>query len=180
MTPIATPSFDASGSSVAIRRPTLDDCDEFVALAQASLEFLHPWIEPPSTREAFDAYLRSRQLPSDDGFLICEKSSERIAGVINLNCIVRGHFQSAYLGYWIGAAFAKRGYMSEAMRLVTQYAFSEMGLHRLEANIQPQNLASIALVRKCGFVMEGFSPRYLKVLGEWRDHQRWALRVDQE
>jgi ribosomal-protein-alanine N-acetyltransferase len=69
--------------------------------------------------------------------------------------------------------------MTDGMRLVTRYAFDEMKLHRVEANIQPDNIASIALVRKCGFRLEGFSPRYLQVFGEWRDHERWALLADE-
>ena len=68
--------------------------------------------------------------------------------------------------------------MSEGLRLVIGHAFAQMGLHRVEANIQPGNLASIALVRRCGFKKEGFSPRYLKIFGEWRDHERWALLAD--
>jgi ribosomal-protein-alanine N-acetyltransferase len=119
------PSFDASSPSVGIRRPAITDCDDFVALAQQSLEFLRPWLDPPATRERFYGYLRARQAPSDDGFLIFERDSNRMVGVINISCIVRGLFQSAYLGYWIGSPFAKRGYMSEAMRLVSQYAFAE-------------------------------------------------------
>jgi RimJ/RimL family protein N-acetyltransferase/ubiquinone/menaquinone biosynthesis C-methylase UbiE len=178
--PTAPPSFDATGSLIAIRRPSDNDCDELIALAQASVDFLRPWIDPPMTRDRFNTYLQSRRTSGDDGFLICERGSNRIAGLINLNCIVRGAFHSAYLGYWIGAPFAKKGYMSEAMRLVIHHAFTEMKLHRVEANIQPQNLASIALVRRCGFVKEGFSPRYLQVFGQWRDHERWALRADQE
>jgi [ribosomal protein S5]-alanine N-acetyltransferase len=173
-----SPTFDASGPRVGIRRAAVVDCDEFLALAQASLELVRPWLEPPTTRERFYSYLRSRQTPTDDGFLICERSSNRIVGVININCIVRGYFQSAYLGYWIGASFAKQGYMTEAMGLLTRYAFTEMNLHRLEANIQPENLASIALVRKCGFKKEGFSPRYLQVNGQWHDHERWTIRVE--
>ena len=69
--------------------------------------------------------------------------------------------------------------MFEGMKLVTQFAFTEMGLHRVEANVQPGNAGSLALVRKCGFRREGFSPRYLQVLGEWRDHERWALLADE-
>jgi ribosomal-protein-alanine N-acetyltransferase len=170
--------FDAKGPRVGIRRPAVADCGEFVALAQQSLEFLRPWLEPPATRERFYGYLRSRQAPTDDAFLVCENAGNQIVGVINISCIVRGVFQSAYLGYWIGAPFARQGYMTEAMGLVSQYAFAEMDLHRLEANIQPGNMASIALARKCGFKKEGFSPRYLKIFGEWRDHERWALRAD--
>ena len=169
------PSFDATSSRIAIRRPTLLDCDEFVAQALASRALHEPWVDPPTTRERFEAYVRSRQGPGDDGFLICDRATERIAGVINLNCIVRGFFQSAYLGYYVFADFSRRGYMLEAMRLVTRFAFEQMGLHRLEANIQPANAASIELVKKCGFRKEGFSPKYLKVFGAWRDHERWAL-----
>ena len=78
---------------------------------------------------------------------------------MNVNCIVCRAFQSAFLGYYANAAFAGRGYMTEGLRLVTEYAFTEMGLHRLEANIQPANLASIGVAKKCGFHKEGFSPR---------------------
>ena len=172
-------SFDAAGATVGIRRPTFADCDEFISLMQASQEFHHPWVDFPKTPGRYDAYVRSRQTPTEDGFLICERQANRIVGVINLNCIVRGFLQSAYLGFGVGAQFARQGHMAEGLNLVTAYAFSEMGLHRLEANIQPANLASIALVRRCNFGKEGFSPKYLQVFGEWRDHERWALLADE-
>jgi len=73
------------------------------------------------------------------------------------------------------AAFAHRGMMTQAVRLMARYAFDEIALHRLEANIQPANLASIALVQRVGFRKEGFSPRYLQINGVWCDHERWAL-----
>jgi [ribosomal protein S5]-alanine N-acetyltransferase len=171
-------SFNLTGNHVGIRRPLAADCDEFISLVQSSVEFHRRWVNPPSTRDRYETYLRSRQGPLDDGFLVCDRSSNQIVGVVNLNNIVRGCFHSAYLGYYIGAAFAGRGYMTEALALVAQYAFTEMRLHRLEANIQPDNIASIAVARKCGFHKEGFSPRYLQVAGEWRDHERWALLAD--
>ena len=65
--------------------------------------------------------------------------------------------------------------MSEGLRAVVRHAFKSLKLHRLEASIQPDNAASIALVQACGFSQEGFSPRYLKIAGRWRDHQRWAI-----
>jgi [ribosomal protein S5]-alanine N-acetyltransferase len=172
--------FDAFGERVGIRRPTAQDRDEFIELMRASKEFHLPWLDPPKTTDQFNDYLYNRQPPDNDGFLICCRTSGRIIGVINTNCIVRGYFQSAYLGYYVGAPFAGQGYMSEGMRLTTRYAFTEMKLHRLEANIQPDNLPSIALIRKCGFRKEGFSPRYLQVLGQWRDHERWALLADEQ
>ena len=165
----AQPPFDVLGSIIGLRRPSPADGPEFIALARASADFLRPWIDPPVTQERFDAYLRRLQSETAHPSLICELASNRIVGAINVSCIVRGGFQSAYLGYWIGAPFARHGYMSQAMRLMIGYAFGELGLHRLEANIQPGNIASIALARSCGFEKEGYSPNYLRVLGEWRD-----------
>jgi len=167
--------FDAKGSRIGIRRPTASDCDEFISLMLASQQFHYPWVDPPKTSERYHEYLKSRTTPTDNGFLLCDCRSGAILGVVNVNCIVRGLFQSAYLGFYIGAAFAKQGYMTEGLKLITEFAFKNLWLHRLEANIQPANLASIATVRKCGFQKEGFSPQYLQVFGQWRDHERWAL-----
>jgi [ribosomal protein S5]-alanine N-acetyltransferase len=171
-------SFDLIGARVGIRRPAAGDCDEFLALVQSSQNLHRPWVDPPSSRERFYAYVKNRQGLTDDGFLICDVPAGRIVGVVNVNNIVRGLFQSAYLGYYVGAAFAGHGYMTEGLALVVRYAFTELALHRLEANIQPPNVASIALVRKCGFRREGFSPRYLQAGGQWQDHERWARLCD--
>ncbi|WP_034264226.1 GNAT family N-acetyltransferase [Aminiphilus circumscriptus] len=169
------------GAHVFLRRPVAADEDEFLALMRRSLEFLAPWIYPPSDGEAFRDYLRGRDGERDDGFFLCLNDTGEIAGVINLNAIVRRWFQSAYLGYYMGAPFAGRGFMTEGIGLVMSFAFGDLGLHRLEANIQPGNAASIALVRRCGFRKEGYSPRYLNVNGEgWKDHERWARLADDE
>ena len=96
-------------------------------------------------------------------------------GVINLSEIVLGAFRSAYLGYYAFAGFERQGLMREGLRAAVRYAFRTLKLHRLEANIQPANAASLALARSCGFSREGFSPRYLKIGGRWRDHERWAI-----
>jgi ribosomal-protein-alanine N-acetyltransferase len=172
-------TYDATTTRIGIRRPTATDEKEFVALIQASKSLHDPWVNLPDSPQRYSEYLRSRNGQTDDGFLICQRATSQIMGVINLNCIVRRLFQSTYLGYAIGAPFAHQGYMTEAIQLVSHYAFEQMKLHRLEANIQPGNAASIALVKKCGFRKEGFSPRYLMIAGEWRDHERWALLADQ-
>jgi ribosomal-protein-alanine N-acetyltransferase len=98
--------------------------------------------------------------------------------VINLNDIIRGSFQSASLGYYAFVPFARQGLMREGLQLMLEYAFQGLQLHRVEANIQPENTASIALVKQCGFTKEGFSKRYLKIGGDWRDHERWAFVVE--
>ena len=101
--------------------------------------------------------------------------TEELVGVVNVSEIIRGLFQSAYLGYYAFVPQAGRGQMRQGLEQVIQYCFSELKLHRLEANIQPGNHRSAALVESLGFRLEGFSPGYLKVCGRWRDHQRWAI-----
>ena len=101
-----------------------------------------------------------------------------IVGIINLNNVIRGNFQSAFLGYYAFSPYVGQGLMTQGMKLVLRFAFRKLKLHRLEANIQPQNQASISLVRKCGFVREGLSRGYLRVCGRWRDHERWAIRAE--
>lgn len=111
-------------------------------------------------------------------FLVLRATGE-LVGVINLNEIVRGSFRGAYLGYYGFVPHIGRGLMREGLRLVLRRAFGELGLHRVEANIQPGNTASRRLVRRLGFRREGFSPRYLKIAGRWRDHERWALLAEE-
>ena len=102
----------------------------------------------------------------------------RLVGVVNVSNIVRRTFQSASLGYYAFDGFAGQGLMREALQRVLARAFGQLKLHRLEANIQPDNAPSLALVRRCGFVHEGFSRRFLKLAGRWRDHERWAILAE--
>ena len=134
-----------------------------------------PWVSPPGTAKAFRAYLDRVASGSHYGFLVLRREDQQLVGVINLNNVIRAAFQSAFLGYYAFSPFEGQGFMCEGMQLVIQRAFTVLKLHRLEANVQPDNHRSIALVRKCGFVREGFSRRYLKVAGQWRDHERWAI-----
>jgi len=151
------------------------DAEEFMALNRASRCFHRGLASPPIRAEQFRAQVERSRRPDTVCFVICRIDDEAIVGAINLSQIFRGGFQSAYLGYHIGASFARQGYMTEALELVLKYAFDKLKLHRLEANIQPSNRASIALVKRAGFVREGFSRRYLKIGGRWRDHERWAI-----
>jgi len=166
------------GRRVFLCAPTARHRDEFVTLMKTSRRALRPWVVPPASRAAFDAYLRRSRRPTERAFLICRREDRAIAGVVNMSQIFHGNFRSAYLGYYAGAPFMGRGYMREGLRLVVRHAFGALGLHRLEANIQPKNRASIRLVKRAGFAREGFSPRYLKILGRWRDHERWAITAE--
>lgn len=146
---------------------------------RASRRLHRPWIAPPVTAGEFDAFLEHRTGASAECLLARRREDGAIVGYFDVSEIVRGPLQSAYLGYGANAAHAGGGYMTAAMRHLLRHAFNRLRLHRLEANIQPANAASIALVSRCGFVREGFSERYLKVGGRWRDHERWAIRVEQ-
>ncbi len=168
-----------SGRRVCIRRPTPGDADEFIRLARISRDLHHPWIHPPVHPAAFSAYLTTLRGDRRIGLLVVRREDNAIVGVINLSEISRGGFQNACLSYYAMAPHARRGYMTEGLRLAIGYAFDEMGLHRLEANIQPENKASQALVRRCGFRHEGFSPQFMAIAGEWRDHERFALLANE-
>ena len=160
---------------VYLRRPTSADQDEFIELMRHSRQLHHPWIQPPMTPNGYQHYLQRMARSDHAGFFVCMRESQAIAAVINLNNIVHGAFLSATLGYYAGAPYSGRGLMREGLAQVIDLAIGKMGLHRLEANIQPRNAASIALVRRLGFRREGFSPAYLFIDGAWRDHERWAL-----
>jgi len=166
------------GRRVFLCAPTARHREELLTLINASQRVLRPWVAPPASRAAFTAYLRRSRRATERAFLVCRLEDRAIAGVINVSQIFHGNFRSAYLGYYAGAPFVGQGYMSEGLRLVLRHAFGALGLHRLEANIQPTNRASIRLVRRAGFRREGFSPRYLKLFGRWRDHERWAITAE--
>ena len=166
------------GSRTFLREPTNTDASEILARNRASRALHHGWVVPPTDTAAFARWLRRARQPTVKVLLVCRLDDGVIVGVFALSQIFRGGFQSAYLGYYALEPFAGRGYMREAMGLVLRHVFRTMKLHRVEANIQPENIASIALVKAAGFRLEGFSPRYLKVAGRWRDHQRWAMLID--
>ena len=127
------------------------------------------------THDDFVRYLDRQDSEATKGFVICRIGRGPIVGVANLSQIFYGPLKSAYLGYGLFADFTGRGYATDAVRLMIRYAFTKLKLHRIEANIQPENMASIKLVARLGFSKEGFSPKYLKIGGQWRDHERWAL-----
>lgn len=166
------------GSRTALRRPQAGDLAELQQLIDNSKGLHLPWVELDGRTESVEAYLRNCRSERIDAFVVCERVDHRIAGVFNLSEIVRGVFQSAYLSFYGHADLQGQGLMTEGLRLVIAEAFEGMGLHRLEANIQPGNDRSKRLVERCGFRLEGFSPRYLKICGRWRDHERWALTVE--
>ena len=134
---------------------------------------------PPTTEAAVRAYVRRARDADYEAMLACRREDGAIVGAVNLSQIFYGPLKSAYIGYYAGSRHAGAGYLTEAMSLALRRAFRTLRLHRVEANIQPGNEASRIVAARNGFRLEGYSPRYLKVSGRWRDHERWAVLADE-
>lgn len=165
-----------------LRAPVAEDAEAFLAAARLSRRLHGAWTKAPSTRAEFDAWLARNA--GDDAtatsvaLVALRREDGMPVGVLNFSNIVRGLFQSAYLGYYAFAPLAGQGYMTEAMALALDHAFRRLKLHRVEANVQPTNRRSIGLVRRVGFAREGYSRRYIRIAGRWRDHVRYAMLAE--
>ncbi len=166
------------GQGVYLRHPEPRDYAQWAEVRGASQAFLTPW-EPtwPAdelSRPAFRERLRRYAEDVRDGraypFLIFRAEDDQLVGGASLSQVRRGAAQSCTLGYWAGEAFTRRGHTRAAVRALLPYAFEDLGLHRVEAASQPNNLPSRALLASIGFTEEGAARAYLKINGAWRDH----------
>ncbi|MGO8953163.1 MAG: GNAT family N-acetyltransferase [Rhodomicrobium sp.] len=174
------------GDGVFLREPQMADYKAWATLRGESRDFLEPW-EPRWTRDELDkdTYRRRIRYYSNDArqdlgyaFFLFRTSDKALIGGITLSSIRRGVSQSCSLGYWIGAPYARQGYMTRGVRAVTWFVFDVLRLHRLEAACLPENKASAALLTRTGFQYEGLARRYLKINGTWQDHWLFALLND--
>ncbi len=163
-----------------IQRPGAEDKEVFLAAMRDSIGLHYPWVSAPADDAGWERYMTRLARDNEDGFLVKRIQDHAICGVVNLNIITFEALCGAYVSYFGVAGMVEKGYMKEGLLQVTHHAFEVLGLHRLEANIQPQNWASIALAKSTGFQYEGFSPRFLKINDEWCDHERWAVLADVE
>ena len=163
---------------VEVQRVRRADAAELIAANRDSVAYHAPWITSFTDQPGFDAWFARGITGANVSLIARERPGGAIVGVVNLNEIVLGAFRSAYLSYWGYAGFGGRGLMTYALRETVRFAFDELGLHRVEASIQPVNTRSIALVRRAGFSKEGFSPKLLFIDGAWRDHEHWALLAE--
>ena len=170
------------GQQVLLRHPAMGDYQAWAELRAMSRQHLTVW-EPQwardeLTRSAFRRRLRQyqREMKEDLGyaFLIFRNSDDAIVGGLTLANIRRGVAQAGSLGYWVGAPYIRRGYMTAAVRALVPVAFDLLRLHRLEAACIPTNLASIRLLEKTGFRREGYARSYLCINGIWQDHLLYA------
>jgi ribosomal-protein-alanine N-acetyltransferase len=163
---------------VRLQNPAEAEGEEVTRLMLESRHFHHPWVTAPCDLPAWRRYLRRLERDNESGFLIRRVGDGALCGVANLNIITYEALCSAYLSYYAVTGMNGKGYMKAGLQLVIHHAFQHLGLHRLEANIQPENENSIRLVESLGFECEGYSPRFLRINGRWRDHERWALLAD--
>ncbi len=167
------------GDTVYLFEPARDCVTEFLAMTTGSENFHRPWVFPALDQRRYRAYLDRIAEGRTIGFFVGRIEDDAFLGVVNINDIVYGGLRSGTLGYYVAHDFARRGYMSEGLSLVLDRAFTDIQLHRIEANVQPGNLASLALIQRLGFRKEGFSPAYLQIDGVWRDHERWAILAEE-
>jgi [ribosomal protein S5]-alanine N-acetyltransferase len=160
---------------VVLRHLTEDDREEFIRLVIESAGFLYPWVVLPETVAKFDEYIQRFDGENAVCLIACHRESGAIVGSFSVVTIMRGPYQRGTVGYNAFASTTGLGYMSEGLRLVLRFVFGNLGLHRLEADIQPGNEASLKLARKLGFRREGYSPGLICIRGEWKDHERWAI-----
>ena len=150
----------------------------FIAGARATRDLHHPWIAPPRSAASFRMHLKRYDQPSQASHVAVDTANGALIGAVHLNEIVYGALESAYLAYFVFRPYAGCGYMTHVLAAVIELAFTRYRLHRLEANVQPGNQPSKRLVQALGFRLEGFSPRYLRIDGEWRDHERYAVTTE--
>jgi ribosomal-protein-alanine N-acetyltransferase len=172
---------------LALRPLDLGDFEAWAALRRDSEAFLKPW-EPlwkPDhlTERAFRerVWWAARAIAEGRAYPLAVFAAEggAMVGSVTLDNVRRGPSMSAAVGYWVGAGFARRGYMTEALGETRAWAFRELGLSRLEAACLPENAASRGLLERCGFKYEGVAQSYLQIAGRWRTHVLYAaLRED--
>jgi ribosomal-protein-alanine N-acetyltransferase len=161
---------------VSLRGLRPEDQRPFLDAVLRSQRLHHPWAYPPDTPETFAVYAADSpaRIP-----LVVVTDDDELVGVYALSQIHRGSFRNAYLGYYAFEPHAGTGSMRAAMPLVFRFAFGDLGLHRLQANVQPGNDRSIALLRATGWREEGYARRYLKIGGRWRDHIMFAILAEE-
>lgn len=175
------------GDRVALRAPKLSDTRQIIHLHTESTEFLAPWaptrapdeLEVHAVRSRILEQRRSFKADRDYKLVFTLGAKGPIIGRVSLSQVFRGVFQNAYLGYYIDVRYKRQGLTKEAVKLALDLAFGPLGLHRVQAAIMPHNMASLALIRSVGFRHEGRAERYLKIAGEWQDHEIFAMTAEE-
>ena len=176
------PALTVTGDKVTLRLPQMSDFEEWAALRETSRAFLVPWeptwpaddLSRASFRRRLKRYAEDQRNDLAYPYFIFRNDDQKLVGGLTVTNIRRGVAQAGSLGYWMGAAYARQGYMTAAVRALVAFAFSTLKLHRVEAACIPENTASVRLLEKTGFVREGYAREYLCINGSWHDHLLYA------
>jgi ribosomal-protein-alanine N-acetyltransferase len=174
------------GAGVVLRAPRYRDFEAWSGLRARSHAFLQPWeplwplddLERGAFRRRLATYAREIDAGMAYPFFIFDAHDDQLTGAITLSNVRRGVAQIATVGYWIGEPYAGKGRMTAAVRVLTDFAFRALGLHRLEAACVPDNEPSRRVLLKTGFAHEGTALAYLKINGVWRDHLLFGMISD--
>lgn len=176
----------AESAEVLLRPPTIQDYQSWASLRAESRAFLRRWeptwapndLSRAAYRQRMRHFARAVRLDETYPFFIFRRRDGILLGGCTLTNVRRGIAQTASLGYWIGAPFARQGYMTHALSALIPFAFDELNLHRIEAACLPDNEASRRLLKKLGFHEEGFARGFLRIDGAWCDHVLFALLAE--
>ncbi|MDX2103225.1 MAG: GNAT family protein [Alphaproteobacteria bacterium] len=177
------PDLLLTAPRLVLRPPQRADYRDWAILRGQSRAFLEPW-EPlwPSDALSRTCYRRRLKRAAEDwredagyAFHLIRREDQALLGALTFTNVRRGVAQAASVGYWIGEPHARQGYMREALRTALDFAFADLGLHRVEAACLPRNTASAGLLDRCGFQREGIARKYLKIAGRWEDHLLFAI-----
>lgn len=160
---------------VHLERPAARRERDYLEAVRRSRDLHRGFVSVGAVAEDYRRYLNRTRRDNQESFFVVLSTSRALVGVININDIVRYALQCGQLGYYAFEPYAGQGLMREGLALVVSEAFGELGLHRLEASVQPRNERSLVLLRSLGFSREGLARRYLKIGGRWLDHERWAI-----
>ncbi len=152
--------------------------EECLLASKESIDLDHPWVEEPSSEERYLQYIQIINFDLQLVFFIRQRSDRRLIGIVNVNEIGKRIFQSVYLGFYAFKKFSGRGNMAEGLSLLLDIYFKKLNLHKLEANIQLENLKSINLIKRLNFRREGFLPKYLKINDQWHDQEWYAMTLE--
>ena len=176
------PALTVTGEKVTLRVPQMSDFEEWASLREASRPFLVPWeptwpaddLSRASFRRRLKRYAEDQRNDFAYPYFIFRNEDQKLVGGLTVTNIRRGVAQAGSLGYWMGAAYARQGYMTAAVRALVGFGFSTLKLHRIEAACIPENVASVRLLENTGFVREGYAREYLCINGSWQDHLLFA------
>ncbi len=170
-----------AANGVVLRPIKRSDKSSWNEIKQRNNQWLSPWdaTNPDgiTTPPNFNDVLRQAKKSAKNGnaFMFAIEIDDHLVGQITLGNVIWGSLREAYIGYWIDESYANRGIVTTSVALLTQFSLQELGLHRIEVSIRPENAASLRVVEKIGFINEGMRPRFLHIDGDWRDHFIFVL-----